>query len=488
MLPQAQIVPVYGRVTAFDRSISLIFDGYSDEATMMALADLLKEQKVETVFFVSGEKAMEHPAVIQYIADAGIPIGNYGLTGEKSMQLNKAKKNLRQFYLTQQAIKAAAMVTPEYIYCNQTEYSEEILKLAGLCGLKAAIQPNIFLNHRSFADQEQAYNFVRSVPRGSVITIKLGQELDSSEVYTKPVTNERPAEDQKAIIDDKAPKEEPKQQNNVDIVELTTWVIEACKAENHKIVSLEKLQEVTLGGMPEKDVPQEILEKLNISLYPNLITPEPFGIQEGPAVDDSYFDKAVFVGDSISVGIESYVNKMRKAQPGFFGEAQFLAAGGMSVRNALWQVSNESRHPTYKGQRMLLEDAIALMNVDKVYIMLGMNDILLSDLETYLNNYQVLIHLIREKSPGVEIFIQSISPGTNKEGLEPNNKQILTYNLGLIEFCEKYGYHYIDVASALRYEDGSLPLEMCSDPEGMGFHFADSACAEWVNYIRTHTP
>lgn len=486
-LPDAPQMPIYKEVLSSSRKISIVFEGYSDEATMMALADLLAEKAIDTVIFIPGNRAMEHPEVIQYIADAGIDIGNYTLTGEPKMQMNKARKNARQFYRTQKAITTAGAPEPRFLRCNLTEYSEEMLKLAGLCNLKAAVQPSEYLNHRSFANEEQAVSFVRSVPRGSVISIKIGQELDATEVRTKEIRVEKPADDPGPGINASEVDIE-KKKNDVNIVELTRWLIDACVLENYEILSLDDLQKSAEENILENEVPEELLEKLDISLYPGLVTTEAFGVEKRTRVPDSYFNKSVFVGDSIMVGIENYVETQRRQDPDFMGKAQFLSAGGLSVRNSLWEVSDESRHPSYEGERRLVEDAIALMDVDNVYIMLGMNDILLSDKLTYLDNYQILIRLIKEKSPNVQIHIISITPGTNKKELEPSNRQILEYNLALVEFCAKYGYHYIDVAYALRSSDGSLPVELCSDPEGMGFHFAEEACAKWLEYIYTHVP
>ncbi|MFZ7103437.1 MAG: GDSL-type esterase/lipase family protein [Peptococcaceae bacterium] len=478
-------IPVYGKVTVYNRAVSLVFEGSEDEDVMMELADLLQERGVDAVMFLSGAEAMEHPAVVRYVADAGVEIGNYTLSAEKSMQENKATKNARQFYLTQQAIFTAGMITPSYLRCNGTEYSEEILKLAGLAGLKAAVEPSVYLNHRSFANEEQAKNYVRSISRGSIVSIKLGQELDETEINTKPAQEAEPADDLKPTVEEEISSESV--QNDVDIVDLTHWVLDAMELENLEVVPLQNLQDAAAQGLPEQEVSQELLEKLDVSLYPNLTTKEPFGLQESAGVPGSYFDKTVFVGDSIMAGIQNYVENQRKKDPGYFGTAQFLAAGGLSVRNALWKVSDESRHPSYKGERMLIEDAIGRMDVEKVYIMLGMNDILLSDVDTYLANYQTLIQLILEQSPNVKIYVMSITPGTAKEGLRPSNRQIFEYTLALVGFCARYGYEYVDVSSAIRLGDGSLPLEMCSDPDGMGFHFTEEACAVWARYIYTHT-
>ena len=35
--------------------------------------------------------------------------------------------------------------------------------------------------------------------------------------------------------------------------------------------------------------------------------------------------------------------------------------------------------------------------------------------------------------------------------------------------------------------EGYLPTAYCSDPQGMGIHFTDTACQVWIDYLRTHT-
>lgn len=485
-LPDARPVPIFGQVTNYERHIAFVIEGYSNAEEMRALADFLERRKVETVVFVPGSAALD-AETIAYMAQTGVQLGNYTTTGEKEMEDNSAIKNARQFYITQQAILEATGTAPAYLRCNGTEYTEEICKLAGLCGLEAVVQPNRFLNHRSFTYKDQAIHYMRSVPRGSVLTLKIDQELDETEVITPPVADERPAEDMQPTIDDSEITPETIPPDEQTPAMLAEWILDACTEADLEIVSMQQLQDEASAGLEAMEVPEELLEKLDISLYPRLVTEEPFGLPEGEAVADSYFDTAVFVGDSISAGLENYVTKTRASQPDFMGGARFLTAGGMSARNALWPVSEESRHPTWQGERMLVEDAIGLMgDIDKVYIMLGMNDILLTDIDAFLDNYQTLIQLIRSRAPGAEIFIQSITPGTEKP-LQPNNTQIFEYNLALVKFCAEYGYHYVDVAYDIRDENGFLPLALCSDPDDMGFHFTDAACAIWVDYLRTHT-
>jgi hypothetical protein len=36
-------------------------------------------------------------------------------------------------------------------------------------------------------------------------------------------------------------------------------------------------------------------------------------------------------------------------------------------------------------------------------------------------------------------------------------------------------------------QDGCLPRSYCSDPDDMGIHFTEQACALWADYLKTHT-
>ena len=209
-----------------------------------------------------------------------------------------------------------------------------------------------------------------------------------------------------------------------------------------------------------------------------------FGIQAGAAVPYSYFDDAVFIGDSIS---QRYVQYMRQSEPAFMGKAKFLVAGSLGSGNALWPVSGESVHPSYQGTKMRLEDAVKKTGAKKVYIMLGINDVTLYGVEGSVENMRTLIELILKKSPDVEIYIQSATPRIAAMKSRPTNKTLFEYDLKLYEMCMEQGWNFVDVASVMRDEKGCLPDAYCSDAPTMGMHFTNEACQVWVDYLLTHT-
>lgn len=202
----------------------------------------------------------------------------------------------------------------------------------------------------------------------------------------------------------------------------------------------------------------------------------------------SWFDDAVFIGDSVSLKLNYYVAKQRQSDSGYMGTAQFLTSGSLGSGNALWEVSSKSVHPAYQGKKMKLEESVPLTGAKKVYVMLGMNDIGVYGPEKSVKNLETLLDRIKAKAPGVIFYVQSATPmykGAEKKVL--NNTTLTEYNRLVKELCLRRGWHYVDVASVLQDGEGYLPASYCSDREGMGIHFTDTACAVWVNYLRTHT-
>ncbi|MVB10635.1 GDSL-like Lipase/Acylhydrolase family protein [Caprobacter fermentans] len=211
-------------------------------------------------------------------------------------------------------------------------------------------------------------------------------------------------------------------------------------------------------------------------------------VAESAEASPSFLDHAVFVGDSVTLKLKNYVLKKRKSDPGFFGTAAFLTAGSMGSGNALQPLGKDSIHPYYNGEKALLEDSAAKMGADKVYLMLGINDVAPYGVEGAAENLETLTKRFCDKIPGVKIYIQSATPMlADKQKKTLNNPNLERYNKLVSEICEKDGWYFLDVASGMRDDTGSLKRNYCSDPDDLGLHFTDAACDVWIHYILTHT-
>lgn len=207
-------------------------------------------------------------------------------------------------------------------------------------------------------------------------------------------------------------------------------------------------------------------------------------VEKGPKADLSYFDDAVFVGDSVSMSLQFYC-----ASTAALGKAKFLCAGSFSPTNAHAPITEKSVHPLYNGVKVRAEDGVSLYGAKKVYIMLGINS--LEPFNLCVSNMKLLIDKILLKSPDAKIIIQSVTPMTSKSPIKRstlNNEVIRRYNRELYKMAKENGWYYVNVAEAMCDREGNLKDEYCSDPKTMGIHFNYTADKKWVEYLLTHTP
>ncbi len=199
--------------------------------------------------------------------------------------------------------------------------------------------------------------------------------------------------------------------------------------------------------------------------------------------DASYFDDAVFIGDSVSLQL-TYYNMATSC----FGDATFLTSGSLSAGNALWSLDNpKSVHPTFRGQKVSLADGVAMSGKKKVYLMLGVNEIGWTGPQGSIDSLKAVVDTILAKSPDVMFYMQSVTPLSYDRGAL-NMKTVNEYNALLSELCRERGWYYLDVASVFKGETGYLIPEYCSDLNDMGIHFNNEACKIWAEYLYTHIP
>lgn len=199
-------------------------------------------------------------------------------------------------------------------------------------------------------------------------------------------------------------------------------------------------------------------------------------------VDASWFDDAVFVGDSVTTRLDIACAD----DPTLLGNAKFVCGGSLGYNNSQWDINQEGNvHPDYKGKTVLAENCAVETGANKVFLMLGMNDIGIYGTDGAMSDCEKLVNKIKKNSPNVTIYIQSVTPMmTTHEQDILNNTLIQELNGKLEEFCKKNNYKYLDIYHAVCDDTGALPLENCGDPEGQGIHFTADACKAWVQYLK----
>ena len=197
-----------------------------------------------------------------------------------------------------------------------------------------------------------------------------------------------------------------------------------------------------------------------------------------------YWDKAVFIGDSVSVMLESYCSSTHA-----LGGAKFLCASSMSATSIL-SGKLLPEWPNGSGQHPSIQDSVAETGAEVVYIMLGMNNMsryvdgAIRDLVTVCSNLQAA-------NPDITIIVESVTPMTEDSPRKDsylNNDVINGYNQKMQDICQEHQWYFLNVAEVFKDENGNLIPQYCSDPTKMGMHFTYEGTKVWVDYLKTHVP
>ena len=123
-------------------------------------------------------------------------------------------------------------------------------------------------------------------------------------------------------------------------------------------------------------------------------------------------------------------------ETGALGQAQFLCAGNYAVRHAVAQPGQKDAvSVTWQGRAVTPAEAIAQTGARKVFLLLGLNDIVFG-IDYAMENWAVLVETIHSQCPGVVVYIQSATPVTAAfEGAKLKNNTINAYNGRLKAFA-----------------------------------------------------
>ncbi len=229
--------------------------------------------------------------------------------------------------------------------------------------------------------------------------------------------------------------------------------------------------------LESKDTIQN-LEKVDggyIQVYPYL---KLFAAGEYPLLprsdeaDDSYFDNACFIGDSL----------MSVFVAGASYDADFFARPNMTTINVLDEFSFTNKD----GKEGKIRDLLTYKEYDKVYLLLGTNEVVFGSASDFAARYKEIISYIRSQQTKAEIYVMALFPVSayyEEEGRFPTNGQFCDMNEALLKMCKETGSFFLDYGSYMRGAYGVLPDEAAKD----GIHFSLAYVPAWQEYVSTHT-
>lgn len=195
--------------------------------------------------------------------------------------------------------------------------------------------------------------------------------------------------------------------------------------------------------------------------------PEPQVVVTIGTTDMAYFDDALFIGDSRTVGIAEY---------GYLENADYFADVSMTVFKLF-----TAKLSVDGGEKVSLETALTQKQYGKVYVMVGINE-LGHNREQAVAKFGELINLIETTQPGATIYICAnlhVTESRSKTDAIINNDNINSYNKELSAFADGENKFYIDVNPVFDDMSGSLSEDYASDSAHMEAQHYDMWC-DWL--------
>ncbi len=178
-------------------------------------------------------------------------------------------------------------------------------------------------------------------------------------------------------------------------------------------------------------------------------------------VDESYFDDALFIGDSRTVGLCDYSSISE--------HGDFLCATALTV------------HKIFDGDiggNENVESLLQAKDYSKIYLSVGINELGRGTTENFTETYRDVVNKLRELEPGAIIFVQGVmkvSKDKSDGDAIYNNSNIEARNRAIATLADNQHVFYIDVNEVMCDDEGNLHEGYTHD----GIHLLGS-------YIETH--
>lgn len=271
----------------------------------------------------------------------------------------------------------------------------------------------------------------------------------------------------KSIINNTGEKAENTDEETVENTENT--IEEAKEREPIRITAeISGIETIVRAG----DSESETVNEIKIPEQPKVTNENIDPLKDYPLpyeeVDLSYFDDALFIGDSRVAGLAMNSGT----------NATFYAVTSFQLY----------RYKTFKvvqtpSGKVPIFDAMPYDKFTKIYIKVGLNELGSVTDEPFLDAYASLINDLRVMQPRAIIYIQAILPVTQVKSQTDKvhcNENIKKRNENLKSFAELMKCYYVDVGPYFADETGALKAETTAD----GIHMYSKYMPMWIDALR----
>ena len=189
-------------------------------------------------------------------------------------------------------------------------------------------------------------------------------------------------------------------------------------------------------------------------------------------VDIDYFNDALFIGDSRTVGLGKYSMLSTHTEADFFAQTGLSAISVFNIKNSDMR------------EDITLSEKLQSNTYGKIYIMFGVNEIT-NDLNDNLQVFSNMLDAVRSYQPDALIFIQAnlhVGKCRSESYDLYSNVRLEEYNQMLSELADNESVYYIDINEVYDDEEGNLSEEFTSDD----LHLNGNCHDPWIDYLKTH--
>lgn len=125
-------------------------------------------------------------------------------------------------------------------------------------------------------------------------------------------------------------------------------------------------------------------------------------------------------------------------------------------------------------------DPITTGKPKQVFLMIGINDLILHRPPHILSNYKSIVEQIRSKTPATELIVQSILPVNNEvKNTGLSNEDVLVLNAGIQAIAADFNLKYVDLHQKFKDPTGKLDAKYTLD----GIHLNRAGYELWTGAI-----
>lgn len=190
------------------------------------------------------------------------------------------------------------------------------------------------------------------------------------------------------------------------------------------------------------------------------------------SVGDEYFNDAVFIGDSRTVGMFEY--------GGLEESSTFYASTGLTVFKLF-----DSPIVTVPGekQKKTVEEALTERQFAKIYLMIGINEMGTGTVKTFMEKYREALAHLQELQPDAIIYLQAIMKVTterSRQGDYITNEGIDARNAEIAKLADYRRVYYLDVNPLISDETGGMEPSYTFD----GVHLKAQYIPIWKEFLK----